>query len=139
MQNFKNNMPTAKYSGRKLKNDVILIISLIIFIFMLALCLYLFSDEAKTVTVTIDGKHYGTYSMNENATIDIKSGANEENINRLVILDGEAYVSFANCPDGICSSHRPISRTGESIICLPNKVVITTKSTDESIVPDIIT
>ena len=45
--------------------------------------------------------------------------------NLLVIKGGEAYISEASCPDGICSSHRPIKHEGRTIVCLPNKVVIT--------------
>lgn len=134
----KNSMPTAKSGGRKLKNDLILLLSLLIAIAILAICLYFFSEEANSVTVTIDGEIYGTYSINTDATIEIVSGTNGEGLNRLVIKDGEAYVSYATCPDGICTNHKPISRTGQSIICRPNSVVVTTKANKESITPDIV-
>ncbi len=42
----------------------------------------------------------------------------------------------ADCPDGICANHKPIHKTGESIICLPHKVVVTVisdKSNDNEI------
>ena len=60
-----------------------------------------------------------------------------EDFNRLVIKDGKASVESATCPDGICASHNPIHRKGESIVCLPNRVVITAHSVD-STQPDII-
>jgi hypothetical protein len=33
-------------------------------------------------------------------------------------------VEEASCPDGLCKSMGRISMSGQSIICLPNKVVI---------------
>ena len=44
--------------------------------------------------------------------------------NVIVIKDGHAQITFADCPDGICSSHRPIKKNGENIICLPPKLVV---------------
>jgi len=44
--------------------------------------------------------------------------------NVLVIENGEASIKSATCPDKICVSHRKISKSGETIVCLPNKVVV---------------
>ena len=132
-----NNMPTAKSGGRKLRNDLILISALLISIVILGLCMFIFSKNGDTVTVTVDGNVYATFSLDENMSYDIVTGKDSNNINRLVIKDGKASVEYATCPDGICASHRPISRSGESIVCLPHKVVITTKTTGNNLVPDI--
>ena len=42
----------------------------------------------------------------------------------LIIKDGEAYMQEADCPNQICVHHSPISHKGESIVCLPNRVII---------------
>jgi hypothetical protein len=34
-------------------------------------------------------------------------------------------VEAADCPDKLCVSHREIFREGESIVCLPHRVVVT--------------
>lgn len=44
--------------------------------------------------------------------------------NTLVIADGKASITEATCPDGVCVRHRAVDRAGQSIICLPNKVVV---------------
>ncbi|MCR5207098.1 MAG: NusG domain II-containing protein [Eubacterium sp.] len=49
----------------------------------------------------------------------------ENGSNTLIIKEGYAYISEADCPDKICVRHRKISKNGESIICLPHRVVIT--------------
>ena len=85
--------------------------------------------------VTVDGKFYGEYSLEQNRTVEIKT---ENGYNILVIENGTAYVKDASCPDGICVNHRPISKSGESIICLPNKVVVSSKADDNVLTPDIV-
>ena len=77
------------------------------------------------VKVTVDGKVYGMYSLAKDREVEIKT---ENGYNILVIENGKAYVKDASCPDGICSSHRPIQYSGASIICLPNRVVVSIES-----------
>ena len=44
--------------------------------------------------------------------------------NVLVIKDGNVCISNADCPDGLCVKQGTISKANESIICLPNKLVV---------------
>ena len=134
MMNGKNDSPVAAGNGRKIKNDVILVASVLLFVLVMALFLFLLRTEGDSVSVTVDGREIGVYSLSEDRVVEIEVG---DGYNVLVIENGVAYVSEASCPDGICSSHRPISYGGESIICLPNKVVIEVHTTDAS-KPDII-
>jgi hypothetical protein len=122
-----------KKSG-KLRNDIIFVSALLAVIILAALGMLLFRSSGDTVAVTVDGELFGEYTLNENRTVEIKT---DRGFNLLVIKDGKAFVESASCPDGICSSHKPVSYDGESIICLPNKVVITVNSQDGS-APDII-
>ena len=46
---------------------------------------------------------------------------------KFVIQNGEVFMENSNCKNQICVKHKKISRSGESIICLPNKVIIQTK------------
>lgn len=120
-------MTEVKKNGRRhLRNDLILIASLLAVAAIVAACLLLFRGNGDAVTVTVDGKAYGTYPLSQDMTKDIKTG--EGQLNRLVIKDGKAYVERATCPDGICAAHRAIHRNGESIVCLPHRVVITVES-----------
>ena len=121
---------------RLLRNDVIFIAVLLAVVLIAGACLYLFRGEGDTVTVSVDGKEIATYPLNVDRVEDIRTG--EDGINRLVIKDGKAYVETASCPDGICAAHKPIHREGESIVCLPNKVVITVKTADTATEPDIV-
>ena len=121
---------------RKIKaNDILLIGAILLAALAGAVIMLLTRSEGDSVTVTVDGKLFAEYSLSENRTVEIKNG---EGFNILVIENGRAYVHEASCPDGICSSHRPISYSGQSIICLPNKVVIEVKA-KRADGPDVIT
>lgn len=79
-------------------------------------------DEGQYVTVSVNGVETARYPLNKDRETVIETG--EDGVNRLVIREGQALVSEANCPDKICAGHRPISMEGETIVCLPHKVVV---------------
>ena len=132
------NAPTVKNGGRLFKNDLYLIAVLLLIVSVLGLCFYFSREEGDEVVVTVNGEIFGTYSLAEDITVEIRTGVQDCELNRLVIKDGKAYVEAATCPDGICAEHKPISREGESIVCLPHRVVITVLATEPEEAPDII-
>jgi hypothetical protein len=130
-------MPTAHGGGRKFRNDVIFIVGLLAIVALIGMAYFFLREEGNAVTVTVDKQLIGTYSLTENRTVEIRTGENGEELNLLIIKDGKAYVETATCPDGICAAHKPITREGESIVCLPHRVVITV-ITGRDDAPDII-
>ncbi len=116
------------------KNDVIFIGALLAVLCAVGLFVMTAGKTGDTVTVTVDKTVFGEYPLNEDRTVEIRT---EDSLNVLVIRDGQASVTEASCPDGICSRHRPISKDGESIICLPNRVVIAVSAKNEN-EPDIV-
>lgn len=118
------------------KNDVIFISFLAVF--CIAVCVWVYKGgavEGSNIKITVDGKEYGTYSLLEEQTITIGEG---ETKNIIEIRAGKAYMKEASCPDQLCVDQNEISFDKESIICLPNKVVITVISDVESDVDGII-
>ena len=101
---------------------------LIVIVVCVALCAFLAhqiigGDGAGKVTVKVNGELKGTYSLAEDQTIEINGGTNI-----LQIKNGKADMTEADCPDQLCVNQRAISRQGESIICLPHKLVSRTDS-----------
>ena len=127
--------PTADRGGRKYKNDIIFIAAILAVVAIAAVALLLLRGEGSTVTVAVDRQIIGTYSLAIDRVVDIPTDDGE--MNRLVIRDGKAFMESATCPDGVCVSHRPISREGETIVCLPHKVVVTVIGGNEN-EPDVI-
>ena len=112
-------MPETKKS---LRFDVVLIASLLI-VSVLSVGVMLFTRRGgDRVIVEISGERVGEYSLIENKEIEINGGTNI-----LVIKNGEAYLSYADCPDHTCVRTGKIKYVGQSIVCLPNKVTITVK------------
>ncbi len=129
---------TDNIKKRHLRNDVILVAVLFLLASIGGIYLFFFREEGSSVTVTIDGELYGVYSLAEDREEDIYTGENNVQFNRLIISGGKAYVEKASCPDGICSDHTPVYRDGESIVCLPNKVVITVIAGNAENSPDVV-
>ena len=61
---------------------------------------------------------YGVYDLAEDREIRIGD------TNVCEIRDGEVRMTKADCPDQICVHSVPVSAKGQSIVCLPNHVVL---------------
>lgn len=112
------------------KKDIILIAVILIVALAGLLVFHLTQKNGDKVVVTVDGVIYKEYPLNKDIAVDIP-GVNGST-NHLVIKDGYADVTEASCPDKICVKSRRISKTGESIICLPNKVVVKIEGKDSA-------
>lgn len=121
--------------NRKIRNDIILAVAIVLIATVGLLLFVLTKEEGSTVAVKIDGVVTDTYPLSENIEVLIKTGENNENINVLTIEDGKASISEADCPDKICVETRAVSFVGETIVCLPHKLVIeiTNEKTDDQI------
>ncbi len=117
-----------KTKRSKLRNDIIFVGILLLIVSIIGVYLFFFQKSGDLVKITIDGTLYGVYPLEKDDEIEIRTGADHEHLNLLMIENGRAYVKTANCPDGICVAHRPIFRDHESIACLPHRVVITVYS-----------
>ena len=88
-------------------------------------------SPGERVIVRVDGQVTENWSLKEDreAVIEGKGGRNT-----LVISGGTASVTEADCPDRICVHERPIRYSGETIVCLPHRVVVTvTGGTEEAL------
>ncbi|MBR3237273.1 MAG: NusG domain II-containing protein [Oscillospiraceae bacterium] len=115
---------------KKYIRDLILVGALLIAA-LLVLLVIRNRQERKTgtdavVTVrTADGDE--VYPLNKDGVFSLNGGTNT-----LVIENGEAWVSEANCPDKVCMGMGKISKNGEFIACLPNQVIIVVEGGEES-------
>lgn len=119
-------------NNKKIRNDIILAVIVISIAAAGMLLLNLFRTEGAFAVVKVDGEEIGSYPLSVNAEIVIKTGESNEFKNTLVIEDGKAFVKDANCPDKICEGHNKILYKGETIVCLPHKVVIEIVANDNT-------
>ena len=104
-------------------NDIKLLAALLIF--GMALLVFNMTNEepGAKVKVILGQDVYGVYELSEDREIAIgDAGAPAMNI--ISISNGSVKMKEANCPGGDCVMMRAIDKTGQSIVCLPNKVLI---------------
>lgn len=101
------------------KNDWILVAVILVLAGIGFLIFTSFGRQtAGIVKVTVDGEVFGTYSLKKEQEVEIND------TNRLIIEDGQVDMVEADCLDQICVDHKTISKKKETIVCLPNKVVV---------------
>ena len=102
-------------------------------------------SEGRMARITCDGVEVAVIAFGESETgqgekfyliRNVESGAvtevfdvypalpDEGNFNLLSVTDGKVRMEAADCRDQICVRHRPVSDSGESIICLPHRFVV---------------
>lgn len=114
------------------RNDVIFLSVLaLVCILGLSILFGYSKKEGGRICVMVDGKEYGVYSLKENQTILIPN-ANGTTSNTLEIKDGVADMIEADCADQHCVYQKSISKNGQSIICLPNKIVVSVEQAEEA-------
>lgn len=82
------------------------------------------NHHGNRVLIQVNGECIQTFWQDEEVEYTIKSDNGE---NTLQISEGKVWLSEADCPDKICVNTGKIQYPGQSIICLPHKVVIEIK------------
>ena len=114
------------------KNDILFAAAVLVTAVVVYLAVYgIGGSEGVTVQVMKDGEVYAEYPLYEDRKVLLDYGQ-QEGMNVLVIENGSAAVTEADCPDKLCVKQRAVSRDGESIVCLPHKLVITVVGGEEA-------
>lgn len=105
---------------RSIRYDVLLISVLLCLSLIFLLIVMLTKREGAVVRVELSGETVAEYSLSDDGEYSLNGGTNV-----LVIKNGEAYLSYAECPDKTCVRTGRIKYVGQSIICLPNRLSVT--------------
>ncbi len=112
------------------KGDIVLAVFVLLFCLVLFLFLYPFNNsDGSSVQIEVGGTVTATLPIDKDAVYEVKNN-NGVVTNKVVISNGKVSMEYADCRDQICVNHKEISKSNESIICLPNKVVVTVVSDD---------
>lgn len=113
------------------KRDMIVVISLLLLSLLMAFFVQRFKSEknGNYLRVELNGSEYGTYSLDKDQTFKIKVNKSEYNV--VKIKNGEVSMEEANCRDLICTHMPSIKKEGETIVCLPHRLILEIVS-DES-------
>ena len=107
---------------KKIRNDLILLTAVILTAVIALLIWHGTRIGGDCVLVLENGVEKARYPLATDTEVVLTAA--DGGINVLVIENGKALVREADCPDGICVGHRPISMAGETIVCLPHKLVV---------------
>ena len=119
---------------KEYRKDLFLILGVLIGAGLIAGAFALAKKPGAYVRVEQGGKLLGVYALNEDRQevfpVDLGSGCEDGNI--LVIENGTVYMISATCPDKLCVKQGAKSRIGETIVCLPHRLVATVISAEEA-------
>ena len=105
------------------KRELNLIVAILVISGLLSAIFYAGNRKAaKEVLVTVDGQAVATLDLNKDT--DMMINGYHGGTDHLIIKDGYASITDASCPDKVCVRTGKIHKTGELIVCLPNRVVV---------------
>ncbi len=107
------------------KADVIIAVAVLCAAALVLLCFNIFAGSGSAAVIEQNGTVIAELPLDENAVFEVKDGGRVTNV--VEVKDGAVSVTKADCPDKICKNHRAVSKSGESIVCLPNKVIVTVR------------
>lgn len=83
----------------------------------LAVVFIFVKSGGKTVVVKQNNEVIAEYPLNKDTTVTLEH-------NTFVIESGEVFMSEADCKNHTCVKTGKISKRGECIVCLPNRVIL---------------
>ena len=122
MKESTKDLLNAKEKSRFI-NDIILILFFCVIAVIMSFILYhREGHDDIMLKISVDGNIAVTYEFNKEDAIDKTFPLGTGNV--VVLKDGQVYMESADCPDGLCMKQGKISLSGQSIVCLPHKVVV---------------
>jgi hypothetical protein len=115
---------------KQTRNDLLLVLAILLCAGAFLLYTNLTRSDGAYAVAYVSGKEVARYPLGKPAETVLRTAAS--GTNTLVIENGEAWVSEANCPDKVCMGMGKISKNGEFIACLPNQVIIVVEGGEES-------
>lgn len=103
------------------KTDIILFVSLLVAALLLFGVGVLCRQDAKIAVITENGIEVCRLSLEKDTEVSLSH-------NTVKIENGRVFVKEADCDNQLCVKTQPISKTGEIIVCLPNKVTVEVKN-----------
>ena len=119
----KNDQP--KQNNRIKKGDILLLLGILFFSALFFGAVRLFASKGGVAVVTVNGEKHITLDLSEDREETITT---DLGTNTIRVKDGEVSVISADCPDKLCEKHSAIHLSGETIVCLPHKLVVEVKA-----------
>lgn len=113
------------------KADIFLLLGILGIASILLLTIQLgVKKMGETAVIKVDGVVVKELSLHENTKVEIEGY--QGGINQVIVEDGKVFMSYADCPDVLCVRTGKISKTGETIVCLPHRIVVEIQGAKEA-------
>lgn len=112
------------------KWDIVIIIILIAIAFIPTMVFSVISKRDYNGTyaeITVNGKVFKEIPLTNHKGEDKIPIKTDKGINIISIKDNEVSIIEADCPDKICIKPGYISKVGDSLVCLPHRVMVEIK------------
>ena len=116
-------MNTELSNVKKKKRDIIFIgVLLVVALIAFFVIDKFIKKDGNKVVIKVDGEIVKIVNLTD--TNNIIVNGYDGGTNTVVIENGIVYMTEADCPDKICVNTGKISKIGETIVCLPHRVVV---------------
>lgn len=96
-------------------------------------------SDARVAVISVDSKKVRQVVLSGNTkTEEFTIRSDDGDMNAIEVKRDRIRIKSANCPDQVCVLTGFISKPGETIVCLPHRLVIEIQSEDSSPEPIII-
>lgn len=109
-------------TGDKIMMGVVVLLALGIFLYFLVAGP---SGEGNQVMIEVDGKIVKTFALPQDTLVEYKVEIDEDDYNLIQIEGNRARVVEASCPEQVDVNAGWISKPGQTLVCLPHKMVVT--------------
>jgi len=115
------------------KYDIALIVVIVVInVLILIYGAFNTTDKGKKIAyVYSDNRLVGEYTLTEDYEKEFKVEV-DSGYNTLHIQGGSVWIQDATCPDKICIHQGKISKDGEIIVCLPNRLMVQIEDNSET-------
>lgn len=109
----------------KRKDFILIGLVLIVMVLSFGVNFIMNNKDSDYIEIYVDNKLYKTYSIYDEDEFRINT---KDGYNIVKIHDYGVEITEASCPDKVCVKSGFITKSSESIVCLPNKVNIKIKT-----------
>ena len=81
------------------------------------------SESLSRAEISVDGKAVMELDLSDDQVLTVDGAGG--GYNRIQVRDGAVSVLEASCPDKVCVHTGTVRYPGETIVCLPNRMIIT--------------
>ncbi len=110
------------------RRDAVLIGALLFVSLALLLLTRVGQRQGAEAVVRVEGVETARYSLAVDGEYTLNGGTNT-----LRIENGRARMIEADCPDKYCIRQGTVSRTNQTITCLPNRLTVTIEGGEEGV------